>query len=104
MPADFWNLPEDVQAVIEFRHTPKHADSAAAVVAIMVLVDMLCRAPGMGYDYDELPLLDFQGLRAWDLLERVCRKVRKLDVAQLAEDLDTEAGRIRWLIPAAFRG
>jgi putative nucleotidyltransferase with HDIG domain len=101
--AEHWALPPDIQSVIEFHHTPEAAGSAAALVAIVNLSDLLCRLRGMGYGYDEMCQVDFQEAPAWNLLAKSVPQLDQLDIARFTFELDAEAEEIRQLVAVAFQ-
>ena len=100
---EYWNLPADVQNVIEFHHAPEQAPLPAVLVALVNLSDLLCRLRGMGYGYDELREVDFQEAPGWALLGKVVPQLERFDVARFTMELDAEAEEIHELVAGAFQ-
>jgi putative nucleotidyltransferase with HDIG domain len=103
MLADYWNLPEDVNRVIEFHHSPEKCPSPATLPSLVNLADLLCRLRGMGYGYDEMLEIDFHEAPAWNLLQKAIPQIEGLDVERFTLELDAEAEEIRLLVAASFK-
>lgn len=100
--AEYWNLPQAVQSVIEFHHTPEKCPEPDALVAIVNLSDYFCRLRGMGYGYDELIEVEFSKLPAWELLRKSAPNLEEFDVARFTMELDSDAEEIQRLVAATF--
>lgn len=100
--ADYWSLPEDVRTVILHHHSPQNAPSAARLVAIVTLSDLLCRMRDMGYGYTEMREVHLQEEPAWEILRKNLSNVEQVDVFRLTMELEQESDEIRRLVSAAY--
>lgn len=100
--ADYWSLPEDVRTVILHHHSPENAPSAAPLVAIVTLSDLLCRMRDMGYGYTEMREVHLQEEPAWEILRKNLSNLEQLDVFRLTMELEQESDEIRRLVSAAY--
>jgi len=97
-----WQLPDAVCEVIEWHHDIEHAPSGNPLIAITHLGDLLCRARGLGYGYDEWRAIDLAADPAWTDLSRHCPKLGSIDLARFTLDLDACIVRVTGMVDTIF--
>ena len=101
--AERWRLAPELLAVIGDHHSPAKAEKHRGIVALVSLVDLLCRMRNLGYGYPERRLVDVMGEEAFLVLQEECPSVRDLDWARITFELDNYMFEVRRLVSALYR-
>lgn len=100
--AKIWQLPPAIAEVIEWHHTISDGPSENPLIAMTHLVDLLCRMRNLGYGYQEWRAVDLEADPAWNILQKHCPKLAKIDLARFTLDLDDYLVRITSLVDEIF--
>jgi len=99
---EHWKFTPDVIAAIEFHHDTSRADSAADLVSLVYLSDLLCRLRDLGYGYYEAIGVDLAGEGAWLTLVEHYPALARMDLARLTLDIDGAMDEIVGVVDAVF--
>jgi len=97
-----WHLGDDIVEVIAHHHAPECSQTAAPLVALVHLSDLLCRVRGMGYGYDEQRRVDLVNEPAWAILMRAHQDLAGIDVFRFTLELDDAVSEVAELVAAVF--
>ena len=100
--AEKWNLSTDLVDVIAHHHAVEHSRSAASLVALVHLSDLLCRMRGLGYGYYERQKVDLLSDPAWEVLLAAHPNLREMDLVRFTFELDEAVGEIHELVSAVL--
>jgi HD-like signal output (HDOD) protein len=101
--ADFWKLPADISATIEFHHHPSLDEPEAEMSRLVYLADLLCRLRGLGYGYYEAREFDLASEAPWDMIQKKYPAAAALDMARFTFELDEYAVEVQSLVDSIFR-
>lgn len=102
--ADFWKLPADISAVIEFHHHIPLEGPAPEMTAVVYLADLLCRLRGLGYGYYEAREFDLPAEPSWQLLAKTHPAAAQLDLARFTFELDEYILEVQSLVDSILAG
>jgi putative nucleotidyltransferase with HDIG domain len=94
-----WKFSADLTAVIESHHDDQ---SAAPLVSLIHLSDLLCRLRDLGYGYYEAMGIDLTGEGAWATLVQHHPALAGIDLARLTMDIDGAMDEIVAVVDAVF--
>lgn len=100
---EFWGLAPDLKEVIRRHHQPERAQGFEELAAIVHTADLLCRARGLGYGYDEQLSIVLAGGPAWALLADRYPVLWRTDLARFTFELDAYIAEVRQLVSVLFR-
>jgi len=101
--ADRWRLTPDLIQVIAHHHDPKTASEYIGLVALVSLIDLLCRMSALGHGYVEDREVDIFGDQAFALLQQSCPTLPILDWARLTFELDGYLDEVHRLVSLLYR-
>ncbi len=101
--AEHWSFSADLVAVIEFHHDVSSAPTAAPLVSLVYLSDLLCRLRDLGYGYYEAIGVDLAGESAWKALVDHHPALASMDLARLTMDIDGSMEEIVSVVDAVFK-
>lgn len=87
--AKSWNLPDKLQNIILFHHTPEQAEDDVDLVSTVRITDMLCEVWGAGF-YEGLECISLGDSKAWELLSNDVDSLKDVDVVQFTYQLEQE--------------
>lgn len=101
---DIWKLPADCVSVIRWHHETSEAtaSSAGSLIAIVSLCDLLCRARGMGYGYEETLCIEFASDPAWEMLVQRNAHLQNVDLVRLSFQVEDAVTEIASLVELIF--
>ena len=90
-------------AVIGDHHSPAQAKTNRGLVALVGLVDLLCRMRGLGYGYAENRIVNLLEEEAYATLQEECPSVRGADWTRITFELDNYMYEVHNLVAALYR-
>ena len=103
MLAELWRLAPELVAVIGGHHSPAKAESHRGLVALVSLVDLLCRMRNLGYGYPESRLVNLLEEEALKTLQEECPSARNTDWTRITFELDNYMFEVHRLVAALYR-
>ena len=103
MLGEKWHMPADLIQVIAFHDDVEKATEHRGLVAIIALVDLLCRMSAVGYGYPEDRQVDFREEPAFQVLLAECPDLTKLDWERLTFEMETYLEEVRRLVNLVYR-
>lgn len=103
MLADHWRLAPEISEAVRRHHDVERASLNRGLTALVNVADLVCRACGLGYGFNESRKPDFVNSQAWPILAEVCPSVRTLGAARFASEIDMYANEVRRLVGVLFR-
>jgi len=100
--SEHWRIPDELGEVIEFHHGIEHAKTAAPLVSLVHLSDLLCRVRDLGYGYYEILGVDFAGDEAWAVLVKHYPRLQDMDLARLSLDIEAGMDEVVTLVDTVF--
>jgi len=101
--AELWRLAPELVTVIGDHHTPKEAQKYRGLVALVSLVDLLCRMRSLGYGYPENRLINLREEAAFTALQEDCPAVRDTDWTRITLELDNYMYEVHGLVATLYR-
>jgi HD-like signal output (HDOD) protein len=98
-----WHMPPDIIQVIAFHHDVEKATEYRSLVALVSLVDLLCRMSAVGYGYPEDRQVDFREERAFQVLLSECPELTKLDWERFTFDMEAYLVEVQRLVNLVYR-
>jgi len=92
--AEKWHLSDDVVDVIAHHHHVDQSKTAAPLVALVHLSDLLCRMRGLGYGYYERQKIDMVADPAWSILVKAHHDLEGIDLVRFTFELDEAVSEI----------
>jgi putative nucleotidyltransferase with HDIG domain len=102
MLAERWHLPSEMKEVIRHHHDVDHASTAAVLVSIVSLTDILCRMRGLGYGFEEVRQVDLSSEYAWKHIGEGLPKMRDFDLARFTLEIDAYIEEVERLVTTLF--
>jgi len=101
--AEYWGLTRDIIEVVDFHHTPDKSSHDTGLVALVHIVDLLCRMSGLNYGYVEQRQVNLFEDSGFALLVQGSASVTDFDWARLTFELDPYMEDVRNLVRAIYR-
>ena len=101
--AEKWHMPPDIVQVIAFHHDVEKATEHRGLVALISLVDLLCRMSAVGYGYPEDRQVDFREEPAFHVLLSECPGLTKLDWERFTLEMETYLVEVQRLVNLVYR-
>jgi HD-like signal output (HDOD) protein len=101
--AEKWHLSADLAAVAGYHHVPQDAPDHRGLVALVSLMDLLCRMSSLGYGYTEQRQVSLTDEPAFSVLLQECPKLQELDWALLTFELEGYLDEVHRLVTAFYR-
>lgn len=101
--AQLWRLAPELTAVIGDHHSPAQARTNRGLVALVGLVDLLCRMRGLGYGYAENRIVNLLEEEAYATLLEECPSIRGADWTRITFELDNYMYEVHKLVAALYR-
>ena len=98
-----WHMPPDLIQVIAFHHDVEQATEHRGLVALVALVDLLCRMSAIGHGYAENRQVDFLEQPAFRLLIAQCPNLSKFDWERFTFEMDTYLIEVQRLVSLVYR-
>jgi putative nucleotidyltransferase with HDIG domain len=98
-----WLLGGDLQEVIRRHHESDQALIDRALVGIVAVSDLLCRASGLGYGYDELLHIDLKNDVSLKTVAGELPRFGDLEWAGFLAELQAYAKEVRSLVSVLYR-
>jgi putative nucleotidyltransferase with HDIG domain len=102
MVADHWHLAPDVCEVVRRHHIVEDAVLYRSLNAIVHIADLVCRACGLGYGFNECGGIDLVDSAGWAILAQDHSSIRTLGAARFASEMDMYANEVRRLVGVLF--
>jgi putative nucleotidyltransferase with HDIG domain len=103
MLADHWHLTTEISEAVRRHHDVERASLNRGLTALVNIADLVCRACGLGYGFNESTRPDLLNARAWSVLAETCPPVRTFGAARFASEMDMYANEVRRLVSVLFR-
>jgi len=103
MLAELWRLAPELIAVIGDHHAPAKAENHRGLVALVSVVDLLCRMRGLGYGYPESRFVNLLEEEAFKTLQEEYPTVLNSDWARITFELDNYMYEVHRLVAALYR-
>jgi HD-like signal output (HDOD) protein len=101
--AEKWHMPPDLVEVVAFHHDPEKATRHRGLVALVALVDLLCRMRAIGYGYPEDRQVDFRQEPAFQILLSECSGLNRLDWERFTFEMESYLGEVQRLVSLVYR-
>jgi len=98
-----WHMPADLVQVIAFHHDVEKATAHRALVALVSLVDLLCRMSAIGYGYPEDRQVDFRQEPAFQVLLAECPDLNQLDWERFTFEMEAYLVEVQRLVSLVYR-
>ena len=96
-------MPPDIVQVIAFHHDVEKATEHRGLVALISLVDLLCRMSAVGYGYPEDRQVDFREEPAFHVLLSESPGLTKLDWERFTLEMETYLVEVQRLVNLVYR-
>jgi HD-like signal output (HDOD) protein len=103
MLGEKWHMPPDIIQVIAFHHDVEKATEHRALVALVALVDLLCRMSAVGYGYPEDRQVDFREEPAFQVLLAECPDLNQLDWERFTFEMEAYLVEVQRLVNLVYR-
>jgi putative nucleotidyltransferase with HDIG domain len=103
MLADHWRLAPEISEAVRRHHDVERASLNRGLTALVNIADLVCRACGLGYGFNESKKPDLVNSPAWPILAEECPPVRAFGAARFASEMDMYANEVRRLVSVLFR-
>ncbi len=103
MLADHWRMMPEISEVVRRHHDVERASLNRGLTALVSIADLVCRACGLGYGFNESKRPDIVNSPAWSILAEECPPVRAFGAARFASEMDMYANEVRRLVSVLFR-
>jgi HD-like signal output (HDOD) protein len=103
MLGEKWHMPPDLVQVIAFHHDVGKATEHRALVALVALVDLLCRMSAIGYGYPEDRQIDFRQEPAFQVLIAECPGLNKFDWERFTFEMEAYLVEVQRLVSLVYR-
>ncbi len=103
MLADHWRMAPEISEVVRRHHDVERASLNRGLTALVSIADLVCRACGLGYGFNECKKPDIVNAPAWSVLAEECPPVRALGAARFASEMDMYTNEVRRLVSVLFR-
>jgi len=103
MLGERWHMPPDLVQVIAFHHDVEKATAHRALVALISLVDLLCRMSAVGYGYPEDRQVDFCQEPAFQVLIAECPNLTQLDWERFTFEMEAYLVEVQRLVSLVYR-
>lgn len=100
--AEKWKLSPDIVDVIAHHHSVEQSMSAAPLVALVHLSDLLCRMRNLGYGYYERQKVDLVADPAWTILQKHHAELEGVDLVRFTFELDEAVAEVQALVTTIF--
>ncbi|HEY7097237.1 MAG TPA: HDOD domain-containing protein [Terriglobales bacterium] len=100
--AEKWHIADDIVQVIACHHLIEDGRSSSPLVALVHLIDLLCRMRNLGYGYYESHGVDLQGDPAWATLVAENKNFDELDIERFTFEMDDSLAEIHQLVNIIF--
>lgn len=100
--AEKWDMSAEIIQVIAHHHAVEEGGSAAPMVALVHLSDLICRMRGLGYGYYERQMVDLVHDPAWAILANKYSSLAGVDLAGFTFELDDAINEIFALVSTIF--
>jgi HD-like signal output (HDOD) protein len=101
--AESWGLAGDLIEVVTYHHSPEQASRDSALVALVHVVDLLCRMSGLNYGYVEQRQVNLFEDAGFALLAQDSTSLKTFDWARLTFELDSYMDEVHSLVRAIYR-
>ncbi|MBZ5550364.1 MAG: HDOD domain-containing protein [Acidobacteriia bacterium] len=98
-----WHMPPDLVQVIAFHHDVEKATAHRALVALIALVDLLCRMSAVGYGYPEDRQVDFCQEPAFRVLLAECPTLTMFDWERFTFEMEAYLVEVQRLVNLVYR-
>ena len=98
-----WHMPADLVEVIAFHHDVEKATEHRGLVALVSLVDLLCRMSGVGYGYPEDRQVDFRQEPAFHVLLAECPDLSSFDWERFTFEMEAYLVEVQRLVSLVYR-
>jgi HD-like signal output (HDOD) protein len=98
-----WHMPHDLIQVIAFHHDVEKATEHRGLVALIALVDLLCRMSAIGYGYPENRQVDFLEQPAFRVLIAECPNLSKFDWERFTFEMESYLVEVQRLVSLVYR-
>ena len=98
-----WHMPADFIQVIAFHHDVDNATGYRGLVALVSLVDLLCRMSAVGYGYPEDRQVDFQQEPAFQVLLAECPELKQFDWERFTFEMEAYLVEVQRLVNLVYR-
>jgi HD-like signal output (HDOD) protein len=103
MLGEKWHMPPDLIQVIAFHHDVEKAAEHRGLVALVSLVDLLCRMSAIGYGYSEDRQVDFRQEPAFQVLLAECPDLNQLDWERFTFEMEAYLVEVQRLVSLVYR-
>jgi HD-like signal output (HDOD) protein len=98
-----WGIDADLLEVIVHHHSPEKAERNAEGVALVHVVDLLCRVSGLNYGYAEQRQVSLFEDTGFALLAQYSTSLKGFDWARLTFELDSYMDEVHSLVRSIYR-
>ena len=101
--AEYWGFPPDLIEVVEFHHSPDKSSHDTELVALVHIVDLLCRMSGLNHGYAEQRQVNLFEDAGFALLAEGSALRTDFDWARLTFELDPYMDEVHSLVRAIYQ-
>ena len=98
-----WHLFDYLSEVMRRHHDVGNATKEPVLVSLVNIADLLCRASGLGYGYEEIIEVKLQEEPAWQILAHQTPSLNTLDMAYFTSEVQSYTKEVRTLVSVLFR-
>ena len=101
--AERWALTDDIVEVVAHHHHPENASHHKALVALVGLIDLLCRMGAIGHGFPEMRQVNFLDEPGFAILRDECPSSSEFDWARFTFELEGYLEEVRRLVRQLYR-